>query len=230
MTPAPCGGRRRRGCRGCRGGNDASHAGRRRRDSGCGARRGRRSGCHSCRCGCHTAQKIAGERGPRRTQECRGNDRQRDGSPPSNVRCAAEHEVLSTPYRGIPILTNRVVAPKRCRGGTPNKIGSAARWRPGECRTAVHPFAGIGRTPPGGRLGSYDTVRRFASGLARPGERGARGAHPQGMVPPQPNGRAGRGGGTVSENGIDSSAEEASRARKAVVPCGGAASWAEKMP
>ena len=50
------------------------------------------------------------------------------------------------------------------------------------------------------------------------------------MLPPHPNGATGRVGGTVSENGIDSSAGSASRARNAVVPCGGAPRRAVKMP
>ena len=50
------------------------------------------------------------------------------------------------------------------------------------------------------------------------------------MLPPHPNGAMGRIGGTVRENGIDSSAGAASRARNAVVPCGGAPRRAEKMP
>src|SRR5262245_44255071 len=50
------------------------------------------------------------------------------------------------------------------------------------------------------------------------------------MEPPHPNGAMARAGGTVSENGIDCSAGDASRALKAVVPAGGVASRAEKMP
>jgi hypothetical protein len=38
-----------------------------------------------------------------------------------------------------------------------------------------------------------------------------------GIGPPQPNGVVGRSGGTVSENGMDVSEEETSRARNAVV-------------